>query len=231
MRSTDSRVASTGDSHLRVAAANVLLEQYVGQNRYADQIRMLEVIAVGDDPSERVRALLRAAEVSDTGTQDIEAAFGFAGRALREGVDLEDLERVLADYERYAEATGRYSDQVATLGTIAAELLDADLRTKVRMRAAAIAQERLQDADFARAQYQRVLDEQPSVRAASGLGLGLGEARRVRFDSRTGTALGCLRPRTQSQVRAVILTAIATSEVAEQAAEWMSYPRTWGAMG
>ncbi len=159
-------MTSESEEPLRIAAANALLGQYQAESRYADQIRMLEVIGAGDDPAERVRALLRAAEVSELGTEDVEAAFAFTGRALREGVDLDELERVLADYERHAEATGRFSEQVATLGTIAPELLDADLRTQVRMRAASIAQDRLQDGDFARAQYQRVLEQQPDHRAA-----------------------------------------------------------------
>lgn len=159
-------LAAGADSHLRVAAANVLLEQYQAANRYPDQIRMLEVIASGDEPSERVRALLRAAEVSEIGIEDVDAAFGFTGRALREGVDLDELERVLGDYERHAQTTGRFSEQVATLGTVAPDLLDAELRTKVRMQAASVAVERLGDTDFARAQYQRVLEEQPDHRAA-----------------------------------------------------------------
>jgi tetratricopeptide (TPR) repeat protein len=127
---------------------------------------MLEVIASSDDPSERVGALLRAAEVSESGLRDADAAFDFIGRALREGVELDLLEQVLSDYERHAEATGRLSEQVATLATIAPELLDADLRTQVRLRAARIARDRLEDIDFARAQYQRVLDEQPDHRPA-----------------------------------------------------------------
>jgi len=159
-------LAAGSDTHLRVAAATELLEHYQSEGRYADQVRMLEIIAAGGDPSERVRSLMRAAEISEVGTEDIEAAFAFTGRALREGVDLDDFQRVLGDYERYAEATGRFSDQIATLGNIASELLDAELRTQVRMRAASVAQDRLQDADFARAQYQKVLDEQPDHRAA-----------------------------------------------------------------
>ncbi len=154
-------VAANRDARLRTAAANALLEQYQAQSLYRDQIRMLEIIAKSDDPIERVRALLRAAEVSELGTEDVEAAFAFTGRGLREGVALEDLERVLSDYARYADSTGRFSEQVATLASIAPELLDADLRTRVRLRAASIAQERLQDVEFARTQYQRVLDEQP----------------------------------------------------------------------
>ena len=168
-------LAAGSDVLLRVAAANRLLDQYQGEGRYADQIRMLEVIAAGDDPSERVRSLLRAAEISEVGTEDVDAAFAFAGRALREGVDLDDFERVLADYERYAEATGRFSEQVATLETVASELLDADLRTQVRMRAASVAQERLGDAQLAKAQYQNVLEEQPDHRAALDALLGLVE--------------------------------------------------------
>ncbi len=159
-------LAGGTDRHLRVAAANALFDQYQASGHHADQIRMLEVIASGDEPSERVRGLLQAAEISETGCEDIDAAFAFTGRALREGVDLDELERVLGDYERQAEATGRFSEQVATLGTIAPELLDAELRTKVRMRAARVAIERLGDTDLARAQYQRVLEEQPDHRAA-----------------------------------------------------------------
>ncbi|KPK53376.1 MAG: hypothetical protein AMJ63_06630 [Myxococcales bacterium SG8_38_1] len=168
-------MAAESEEQLRVEAANALLGQYQAESRHADQIRMLEVIAANDEPDERVRALLRAAEISELGTEDVEAAFAFTGRALREGVDLDDLERVLADYGRQAEATGRFSEQIATLGAIAPELLDADLRTLVRMRAASIAQDRLQDADFARAQYQRVLEEQPDHRAALDALLGLVE--------------------------------------------------------
>jgi tetratricopeptide (TPR) repeat protein len=164
------------DRCLRVAAANLLFEQYQTQSRHADQIRMLEVIASGDEPVERVRALLRAAEISETGSNDIDAAFAFTGRALREGVDLDELERVLADYERQAAATGRFSEQVATLGAIAPELLDAELRTKVQMQAARVAMERLGDADFARAQYQRVLEEQPDHRTALDALLALVES-------------------------------------------------------
>ena len=38
----------------------------------------------GDDPSERVRSLMRAAEISELGTEDIDAAFAFHGpRASR----------------------------------------------------------------------------------------------------------------------------------------------------
>ncbi len=169
-------LAAGSDTLLRVAAANRLLDEFTKDGRYADQVRMLEIVATGDEPSERVRSLLRAAEISEVGTEDMDAAFAFVGRALHEGVDLDEFERVLADYERYAEATGRFSEEVATLGTIASELLDADLRTQVRMRAASVAQERLEDADLAKVQYHSVLEEQPDHRAALDALLGLVES-------------------------------------------------------
>ena len=71
------------------------------------------------------------AEVSEVGTEDIGAAFAFTERALREGVDLDDFERVLSDYERYAEATGRFSELTATLGSIAPEHLVAGKERQV----------------------------------------------------------------------------------------------------
>ncbi len=155
------QVAARSDATQRVFAANRLLGQYQSDGRHSDQVRMFEILATGDDPAERSRALWRAAEVSEVGTKDLDAAFSFTDRALRQGVELDDLERVLAAFERYAEATGRFSEQVATLATIAPEILDADLRTRVRMQAASIAQERLENLDLARAQYQNVLEEQP----------------------------------------------------------------------
>ncbi len=169
-------LAAGPEGELRVSAATSLLEQYQADGRYPDQIRMLEVIAAGDEPSERVRALLRAAEISEVGLESLQGAFDFTGRALREGVDLDELERVLGDYERYASATGRFSELIATFGRIAPELLDAELRTKVRMQAARAALEHLDDADFARAQYQSVLDEQPDHGEALDALLGLVEA-------------------------------------------------------
>ncbi|MBT8454028.1 MAG: tetratricopeptide repeat protein [Deltaproteobacteria bacterium] len=159
-------LAAGADAYLRVAAANRLLEQYANDGRPDDQVRMLEIVAAGDDPGERVRALLSAAEISEVQSEDLDAAFELTGRALREGVDLDDLERVLGDYERLADATGGTAELIATLGRIAPELLDADLRTQVRMRAASIARERLSNDDFARTQYQSVLDEQPDHEAA-----------------------------------------------------------------
>ena len=159
-------LAAGSEAQFGVAAATRLLDHYQSNGQYADQVRMLEVIAAGGDPSERVRSLLRAAEISEIGTEDIDAAFEFTGRALREGVDLEEFERVLGDYERYAEDTGRFQEQVGTLAAIASELLDADLRVQVRMRAAGIARQHLGDADFAKAQYQAVLEEQPDHGAA-----------------------------------------------------------------
>jgi len=159
-------LALGADPHLRVSAANRLLTQYQSVGGHADQVRMLEILAAGDHPGERVRSLLRAAEICELGTENIDAAFEFVGRALREGVEVESVAGVLQDYERHAETTGRFSELVSTLGAIAPELLDADLRTEVRMRAAMLAAERLGDADLAKAHYRSVLEEQPDHRAA-----------------------------------------------------------------
>jgi tetratricopeptide (TPR) repeat protein len=159
-------LAAGSDTHLRVVAAHRLFDQYQNDEKFADQIRMLEAIAESEDPAERVPSLLRAAEISEIGVKDIDAAFAFTGRALREGVELEAFEEVVANFERYADCTQRFPELVATLAAIAPDLLDADLRTEVRMRAARIGEERLGDVEFARVQYQKVLDAQPDHGAA-----------------------------------------------------------------
>ncbi len=159
-------LAKGDDPSFRIAVAQRLLEHYHSFSQYADQVRMLEIVAAGNDPTERVNALLRAAEVSEIGLDDSDAAFELTGRSLRGGVGADDFQRVVADYERHAIATGRFSDCIETLNAIVPELLDADLRTDVRMRAANIAQQRLGNTQFARSQYEHILEEQPDHRAS-----------------------------------------------------------------
>ena len=160
------QLARGDDPSLRMAVAQRLLEHYQSFSLYPDQVRMLEILAAGSDPSERVSALLRAAEVSEIGLDDSDAAFELTGRSLRGGVEADDFQRVVEDYERHAIATGRFSDCIETLNAIVPELLDADLRTDLRMRAADIAQQRLGNTQFARSQYKQILEEQPDHRAS-----------------------------------------------------------------
>lgn len=168
-------LATCDDPSLRIAVAQRLLQHYQSFTQCTDQVRMLEIIAAGDDPSERIGALLRAAEVSEVGLNDADAAFELTGRALRAGVEADDFARVVEDYERYAADTGRFSDCIETLNVIAPELLDAELRTDVRMRAADMAKSRLGNAQFARAQYEQILEEQPDHRASLNALLSLVE--------------------------------------------------------
>ena len=159
-------LAREGEPSLRIAVARRLLEHYQSFSQYADQVRMLEIVAAQGDPSERVSALLRAAEVSEIGLDDSDAAFELTGRSLRGGVEADDFQRVVADYERRAVVTGRFSDCIETLNAIVPELLDGDLRIDVRMRAADIAQQRLGNVQVARSQYEQILEEQPDHRAS-----------------------------------------------------------------
>jgi len=166
-----------GEDHgpVRLAAAHRLLEHYRSVRQYADQIRMLEAIATGDDPAERVDALLQAAETSEVGLEDADAAFEMLARALRAGVASEDLPRVLSDFERLALSTERFADCVATLSEVAPELLELELRIELRMRAAAMARDRLGDGALAREQYRKVLEQQPDHAAALDELLSLAE--------------------------------------------------------
>ncbi len=168
-------LAQQGERSLRFAAARRLLEHYQSFSQHADQVRMLEIIAAHGDAGERVGALLQAAEASEVGLRDANAAFELTGRALLEGVAADALQRVVADYERHAIATGRFSDCIETLDAVVPELLDADLRTEVRMRAAGIAEQHLGNTGVARSQYEQILDEQPDHRASLDAVLSLVE--------------------------------------------------------
>ncbi|MFW5920844.1 MAG: tetratricopeptide repeat protein, partial [Polyangiales bacterium] len=150
----------------RAAAARVLMPHYEGSEAYDKLITALEVVGQGDDPVEKLQSLRRAAEVADVGLEDPGRAFELMGRAVRAGLSEDDLGAMIADYERLAAASNRWSDYVATLREVAPDILDGDLQTGVLLKVADVAGTRLDDVEGARALYERVLENRPDHRGA-----------------------------------------------------------------
>ncbi len=170
------QLAAEPGSPLRGRAASRLFDHYRSLNQYADQVRMLQIVATAEEPNDRVEALLQAAEICEMGLEDARAAFDFVGRALRDGIHSGALERALLDYARHAEDTGQWSAYVHTLTEVAPEILDGDLRTEVRIKLATIAAKQLNDPAVARSQYEQVLADQPDHRGSLDALLALVEA-------------------------------------------------------
>jgi golgin subfamily B member 1 len=152
---------SAGEPFERAAAARVLMTHYEGSEAYDKVIRALEVIGQSDDPVEKLASLRRAAEVADVGLEDPARAFELMGQAVRAGLSEDDLDTMLANYERLAAASNRWSEYVATLREVAPEILHGDLQTEVLLKVADVAASRLDDGEGAKELYQRVLENRP----------------------------------------------------------------------
>lgn len=158
------------ERHIGIEAARALVPHYEVAGNHGKLIGVLQVVAEGDDPEERLRSLRRAAEVADVGHDNPAQAFELMSRAVRAGTAEEGFEAMLSDVERFAVAAEKHEEHVQLLEEVAPEILDADLQTSVYMRAATVARERLDDSARARSFYQSVLENRPEdVRALDAL--------------------------------------------------------------
>jgi tetratricopeptide (TPR) repeat protein len=150
----------------RLAAARVLRPRFEAQGAYPLLLDALGVLADSDDPSERLGALRRAAEVADVGLSDPQRAFDLAARALRAGLTEPDVGHQLAEVDRLAAASERWSDYAALLRDVAPDVGDGDLQIETYLKIAETARRRLGENELARQYYRRVLDHQPDHAAA-----------------------------------------------------------------
>ena len=159
-------VITNPDADFRVEAARTLVPFYSGEGRHGDLVGALEVLAESDDPTERLQALQRAAEVAEMGLDDEGQAFRLTAAAVRAGLGEGDVRPLLSDLERHAVAAGKHAEHAELLEAIAPDILDGDLQTEALMRCAEVVRSRLEDRARARALYQRVLDHRPDHRPA-----------------------------------------------------------------
>ncbi|WP_053234138.1 tetratricopeptide repeat protein [Sandaracinus amylolyticus] len=154
-------VMSDPASSSRLAAARVLRPRFEAQGSYPALLDALDVLAESDDPSERLSALRRAAEVADIGLNEPGRAFDLASRALRAGLGEPDVNVLLSEVERLAASSDRWADYVALLRDVAPDVGDGELQIDSYRKIADTARRRLNDPELARGYYQRILDHQP----------------------------------------------------------------------
>ncbi|MCB9619521.1 MAG: hypothetical protein H6724_08740 [Sandaracinus sp.] len=159
-------IVTDPDAPHRVEAARVLVPQLEGAQRWGDLIAVLEVAAETDDPTEKLRALRRAAEVAELGGENLGQAFELQARAVRVGVTEPDLPSMLEDLERFAAASGKHAEHADLLESVAPEVLDGDQQIEAYAKAASIARDRLEDVSRARRLLRRILELKPDDRGA-----------------------------------------------------------------
>lgn len=159
-------IVTDPDASHRVEAARVLVPQLEAAQRWGDLVAVLEVAAETDDPLDKLRALRRAAEVAEVGSNDLAQAFALQARAVRAGVTEPDLPAMLVELERFAAGAGKHADRADLLESIAPEILDGDQQVQAYAEAAAIARDRLEDVPRARRLLRRILELKPDDREA-----------------------------------------------------------------
>ena len=151
---------------VRIAAARVLTPRYEATADYGSLLAAYSVLAESDDPEERFSSLKRAAEVADVGLEDPSRAFELLGRAIRAGLQEDDLGLMLRELGRLAGIAERYPDYAALLEEVAPDILDGELVVYALTEVAEVARERLAQPERARRLYERVLEQEPESRAA-----------------------------------------------------------------
>ena len=149
-----------------IAAARVLAPRFEGGGDYEQLLAVLDVLSRSDEPGESVRSLRRAAEVADVGLGDSARAFALMGAATRASLSEPNIEEMIRELDRLAEASGTWQEHVGLLRDIEGELYDGELQSAIRLKIADLAQSRLTDLDVAQEYYRRVLDDQPDHEGA-----------------------------------------------------------------
>ncbi|MEM6954549.1 MAG: tetratricopeptide repeat protein, partial [Myxococcota bacterium] len=159
-------IAAGNDANLRIDAARVLAPHYENAGNHGKLIEALEILAESDDPAERIGSLRRAAEVAELGHDNPAQAFDLIARAIRGGTSEDSFEVMLNDAERFATAADKHAEHVELLEAVGPDVFDADLQTRVYMKAASVARTRLEDPARALALYEGVLENRPDDRLA-----------------------------------------------------------------
>ncbi|MEZ4249125.1 MAG: hypothetical protein R3B99_12900 [Polyangiales bacterium] len=194
-------IVTDPDAPHRVEAARVLVPQLEGAQRWGDLIAVLEVAAETDDPTEKLRALRRAAEVAELGGENLGQAFELQARAVRVGVTEPDLPSMLEDLERFAAASGKHAEHADLLESIA-PILDGDQQIEAYAKAASIRRDRLER----------------SQRAASASSHPRAQARRPRRARRASSRCRCRRVTTARLLETVCRKAELASDPSERIA-------------
>jgi tetratricopeptide (TPR) repeat protein len=150
-------LTSSDNADVRFAAARMLRPRFEAQGASRDLLGVLDVLSRTEDPTDRLEALRRGAEVADA-LGDASGAYDRVAAAVRVGSADPDLGYLLGEADRLAAASDKWLEHGALLEDLAPEVGDADLQVETYRRLAVLRRERLEDAAGARATYERILE-------------------------------------------------------------------------
>jgi tetratricopeptide (TPR) repeat protein len=143
---------------VRRDAAEVLHPLYEADGEQKKLLRVLDIeTELADVPSERLAILSQAMVVAEQSLGDLEAAFGYAARGLREAAGEPELPAWIERAERLGAAANKTSAFVGILREVAPNILDEQLQLDALVKIAELSRDKLDDAAAAREHFEKAL--------------------------------------------------------------------------
>ena len=139
-------------------AAQLLRPLYEADGEHKKLLRVLDIEAeVSDSPGDRLNVVSQAMMVAEQNLADLDTAFGYASRGLRESVTEPDLPQWIERAERLATAANKMPAFVALLRDVVANILDEQQQLDVLIKVAELSRDKLGDDGAAREHFEKAL--------------------------------------------------------------------------
>ncbi len=143
---------------VRRDAAAVLRPLYEADGEQKKLLRVLDIeTELADGPSDRLAILQQAMMVAEQSLGDLDTAFGYASRGLREAAGEAELPAWIERAERLGAAAGKTAAFVAILREVAPNILDEQQQLDTLIKIAELSRDKLDDAAAAREHFEKAL--------------------------------------------------------------------------
>ena len=155
------------DPDIKREAAEIIGPLYEADG---DAERLLKVLNIEIDstfePASRLATLDRALRTAEDVVENVDQAFDYAARGVREALGEPALAEWISTAERLAAETERWRDLLDLFEQVVGEMLDAEIQQHTRLRAGELARTMLEDNERATKHYRAALDAQGDDRDA-----------------------------------------------------------------
>ncbi|HEX4513278.1 MAG TPA: tetratricopeptide repeat protein, partial [Polyangiaceae bacterium] len=139
-------------------AAQILRPLYEADGEQRKLLRVLDIeTELADGPSDRLVILSQAMMVAEQSLNELDAAFAYASRGLREAAGEAELPQWIERAERLGAAANKTAAFVALLREVAPNILDEQQQLDVLVKIAELSRDKLNDPDAAREHFEKAL--------------------------------------------------------------------------
>jgi len=148
-------------------AAEILRPLYEADGQQKKLLRVLDIETdLADGPSDRLAILSQAMVVAEQSLNDVDAAFAYASRGLREAAGEAELPQWIERAQRLSEAANKTGAFVALLREVAPNILDEQQQLDTLVKIAELSRDKLGDPRAAREYFEKALQVRADDRRA-----------------------------------------------------------------